>query len=202
MEHSLDFLGRYVSSISQTTGLEWLAAIMTTVCIVLAGRNNIHTWWTGLVGVTLYAILFFQYQLYADVTLQVFFFFTGVLGWVTWKGNQSRAELPITSAGVRNMSWMIPLAVVTAAAYGFVLFQFTDAYAPYIDSLVLTFSVLGQLLLMRRNWETWPTWVLVNTLSVPLYFNRELFLTATMYSVFWINACVSWWHWRKLMKQA
>lgn len=201
MDTSLDFFGRYLQAIMQTGGLEWAAAIATTVCIVLAGRNNVHTWWTGLVGVTLYAILFFDAKLYADVTLQVFFFVTGVIGWIAWVGGRSRVELPITGAGLSSMSWMIVLAIVTAVVYGSILHYFTDAYAPYVDSLVLTFSVLGQLLLMRRNWQTWPVWVLVNTLSVPLYFSRELYLTATMYSVFWVNACVSWWHWRQLMKQ-
>jgi hypothetical protein len=33
--------------------LEILANLMVTLSIVLAGRNSIHTWWTGIVGCAL-----------------------------------------------------------------------------------------------------------------------------------------------------
>lgn len=48
---------------------------------MLVGRNNIHMWWTGIEGCTLFAVLFYQSNLYADVMLQVFFVVTGLVGW-------------------------------------------------------------------------------------------------------------------------
>ncbi len=51
------------------------------VSIFLAGRNNIHSWWTGIVGCALFSVLFFESQLYADVALQLFFIVTCVIGW-------------------------------------------------------------------------------------------------------------------------
>ncbi len=76
------------------------------------------------------------------------------------------------------------------------LHAWTDAYAPFLDSLVLSFSVVAQLLLMRRRLETWPVWLLVNTLAVPLFASRGLFVTAGLYAAYWINALVAWRHWR------
>jgi nicotinamide mononucleotide transporter len=195
-----------------TSYLEWSAVIMTAICIFLAGRNNIHTWWTGIVACLLYGALFFQAKLYADVTLQVFFIATSIIGWVGWVAKTKivgrsapaaiempvKVELPITKATPKTMLIMLGVAVVVAAAYGLLLHTFTDAYAPWIDSTVLTLSVVAQLLLMRRQVQNWPVWVFVNTLSVPLYFNRELYLSAAMYAVFWVNALVSWKHWLNL----
>ena len=40
----------------------------------------------------------------------------------------------------------------------------------------------------------------VNTIAVPLYASRGLHLTAVLYAVFWINAWVALWHWRRLMQ--
>jgi nicotinamide mononucleotide transporter len=42
------------------------------LAIFLAGRNSVHTWWTGIVGCGLFALLSFQSNLYADVLLQAF----------------------------------------------------------------------------------------------------------------------------------
>jgi nicotinamide mononucleotide transporter len=181
--------------------LEWSANIMTAVCIFLAGRNSIHTWWTGIIGCILFGLLFFDAKLYADATLQVFFVATGIIGWVGWmkrKNGEEVVELPVTFAAQKTMIRMFQIALVVAAGYGWLLYSFTDAFAPWIDSLVLTLSVVGQLLLMRRNVQTWPVWVVVNILSVPLYFSRELYLSAGLYTLFLLNAIWSWKTWYEL----
>jgi nicotinamide mononucleotide transporter len=85
-----------------------------------------------------------------------------------------------------------------AAGYGWLLHRFTDAYAPFLDSIVLAFSVLGQLLLIERRVESWWCWLLVNTVAVPLYAARGLYLTSVLYAAFWINAVVSLRRWHRL----
>lgn len=180
--------------------LEWAANLTTALCIFLAGRNNIHTWWTGIVACVLFGALFFQSQLYADVTLQVFFIATGIIGWYGWTNKAEKAELPLAYASRSTMTWMIVAAVIVAGLYGTLLHYYTNAYAPWIDSTVLTFSVFAQLLLMRRNVQTWPLWVLVNVLSVPLYFSRELYLTAGLYAIFLVHAIWAWHNWVKLAR--
>jgi nicotinamide mononucleotide transporter len=178
--------------------LEIAANAFTAVAIFLAGRNSVHTWWTGIVGCTLFGLLFAQSRLYADVVLQVFFVATGVLGWWRWVRGRDGAPLPVTHAGLRTLLWMVPLGVVATAAYGALLHYYTNAYAPFIDSAVLVFSVIAQLLMMGRRIENWPVWLLVNTIAVPLYASRGLYLTAILYAGFWVNAIVSWIWWRKL----
>ncbi|WP_313872813.1 nicotinamide mononucleotide transporter [Rugamonas sp. DEMB1] len=64
---------------------------------------------------------------------------------------------------------------------------------------MLVFSIIARLLLMGRRLESWPFWLLVNTISVPPYFNRGLRLTALLYAAYWLNAVVSWYFWRRQM---
>ncbi|MFZ5549656.1 MAG: nicotinamide riboside transporter PnuC [Pseudomonadota bacterium] len=78
------------------------------------------------------------------------------------------------------------------------LHRFTDAYAPFVDSVVLSFSVVGQWLMMQRRVECWPFWLLVNIVAVPLYASRELYLTSGLYGFYLVNALVSWRHWWRL----
>jgi nicotinamide mononucleotide transporter len=48
---------------------------------------------------------------------------------------------------------------------------------------------------MTRRLETWAFWLLVNTLSVPLFWQRELHLTAVLYAAYWLNAWWGGWRW-------
>jgi nicotinamide mononucleotide transporter len=156
------------------TPLEIAANAFTAVAIFLAGRNSVYTWWTGIVGCTLFGLLFAQSRLYADVVLQVFFVATSVLGWWRWVRGRDGAPLPVTHAGLRTLLWMVPAGIVATAAYGALLHYYTNAYAPFVDSAVLVFSVIAQLLMMQRRIENWPVWLLVNTIAVPLYASRGL----------------------------
>lgn len=178
--------------------LEIAANIFTALAIVLAGRNNVHTWWTGIVGCTLFGALFMQNRLYADVALQVFFVATGLYGWWMWLRGAEGKPLPITRAGRAGIVRTIIGGIVATAAYGAMLHATTDAYAPFPDSTVLVFSIIGQVLMMRRRVENWGFWLLVNTIAVPLYASRGLYLTALLYAGFWINALVSWRNWHRL----
>ena len=180
--------------------LEIAANAVMAVSIVLSGRNNIHSWWLGVVGCAMFAALFYSVNLYADVVLQLFFIVTCLIGWLQWLRGAGGAPLPISNAQLRALGWMVAIGLLATAGYGLMLQAWTNAYAPFIDSAVLMFSVVAQLLLMGRRVETWPFWLLVNTVSVPLYASRGLYLTAALYAAYWINALASWWFWRRQMR--
>lgn len=170
-----------------------------TVSIVLAGRNNVHSWWLGVLGCAMFAVLFYSVKLYADVALQLFFIVTCFIGWLRWLRGAAGGALPISRARPAALGWMVGVGIAATAAYGLMLQAYTNAYAPFIDSAVLMFSIVAQLLLMGRRLDTWPFWLLVNTISVPLYASRGLHLTALLYAAYWVNALVSWVFWQRQM---
>ena len=111
--------------------LEISANVMTTVAILLAGRNSIHTWWTGIVGCLLFCFLFYQSLLYADVVLQMFFIVTSMVGWWGWRRGHQGQSLPISHIDLRKSLWLVPFGLLATGAYGLLLHYFTDAYAPF-----------------------------------------------------------------------
>jgi nicotinamide mononucleotide transporter len=179
--------------------LEIAANAFNAASILLATMNSVHTWWTGIVGCLLFSVVFFGARLYADVTLQVFFILACIAGWWNWLRGNAGAALPVRTTAPAALAAMTLAAGLVAGAYGWLLSRHTNAYAPFLDSLVLTFSVLGQLLLVRRRYESWWCWLAVNTISVPLYASRGLILTAGLYALFWVNAIVALIRWRRLL---
>ena len=179
-------------------GWEVAANALNAVSIVLAGRNSLHTWWTGILGCLAFTWVFYEVKLYADVTLQGFFIVASIGGWWHWRSGRSGGQIPVRHAPPRALAWQLPLAALVALGYGWLLHSHTDASAPFLDSVVLAFSVLGQFLLMGRRVESWWCWLVVNTVAVPLFASRGLTLIAVLYAGFWVNALVSLRYWRRL----
>jgi nicotinamide mononucleotide transporter len=182
------------------SGLEIGANAVNALSILLAARNSVHTWWVGIIGCALFGVLFFMSRLYADTLLQVLFIATSAVGWWQWRsGGSNGGTLPVTRISWPRMLLVIAVATVVAAGYGYLLWRFTDAFAPFIDSLILTLSIAAQILLMDRKYESWWFWLLVNVLSIALFSIRELWITAGLYTAFWINAAVALVRWRRLV---
>ena len=182
----------------QIDGLEVAANLFTAGSIVLAGRNSVHTWWAGIVGCTLFALVFYQAALFADVVLQSFFVLTSIYGWWKWQHGAGGKVLPVTHMRAASLLWMVPAGIAATAVYGKLLQSYTSAFAPFVDSAVLVFSIIAQFLMMQRRIENWGFWLLVNSIAVPLYYSRGLTMTSLLYAFFWVNAVASWLWWKKL----
>ena len=183
------------------SGLELAANGFNAAAILLAGRNSVHTWWTGIVGCALFAVLFLEVRLYADATLQLVFIATSLYGWWAWlRGGPRHGAMPVRRAGPRLVAMAAAAGVAITFAYAWLLARFTDAVWPLPDSAVLAFSVLGQFLLMGRRIENWWCWLVVNSIAVPLYASRGLTVTAVLYAGFWLNALIALRHWRRQLE--
>lgn len=164
--------------------LEIAANVALIASVYLARRNSVHTWWTGMVAVSLFAVLFTEARLYADVVLQAFFFGTCVVGWWTWRfGGEGRTELPISALTPRQRGAALAAVALAVVFFGTVFDRFTDAALPYPDSFILGGSVVAQVLMMRRVIDHWALWIAVDVVAVVVYGTKELYLTAGVYAV-------------------
>jgi nicotinamide mononucleotide transporter len=181
--------------------LEIVSNVFNLLGVVLATRNRVESWPVGIVGNVLYGILFYETRLYADVTLQAFYVITAIYGWWHWtRGGESRAEALVTRARPARLALYAALALAVTLGYGLLLREYTNAAAPFWDSLILAFSVLAQLLLMMRVFENWHAWVVVNVVAVPLYASKDLKLTSFVYFLFLINAFIGLRLWRRILR--
>ncbi|WP_019675809.1 nicotinamide riboside transporter PnuC [Arsukibacterium perlucidum] len=176
--------------------LEYAANGFYLLAVLLAARNSIHTWWLGIIGCSLFSVLFFQVQLYAESMLMLFFIATNFIGWYQW--GRPGGIKQVSSSRIGRLVLYTGIALAVTAVHGFMLHNLTNAYAPYVDSAILMFSLIAQFLLMNRKLETWWFWLLVNTIAIPLYISRELYVTAIVYCGFWFNAWYGLYLWRRI----
>ena len=61
-------------------------------------------------------------------------------------------------------------------------------------------SVTAQLLLIRKKFENWILWIIVDVLSIGIYFYKEVYLTSFLYLVFLGMATKGFFEWKKQLQ--
>lgn len=159
-------------------------------CVALVMRNNVWNFPIGLLNNAFFVVLFFQYRLLNDMTLQIVFFVLGVMGWYQWVyGGKTRTPLPISRA-TPAMLVGTGTAILVATPLLMRLSQTLGGAAPFWDALTTAISLGAQFLLNGKRLENWWFWILADAIYVPLYASRGLGLTAALYALF-LLLCVA-----------
>jgi nicotinamide mononucleotide transporter len=183
--------------------LELAAAITGAISVWLSVRQNIWSWPTAIVNVVLYAIVFYQTKLYADMGLQVVYAVLSLYGWYEWLyGGEGRTELRVTRTGRRLGTLLTLIAAAGSAALGVLLHRTTDAALPFMDSFLSSTSLVAQWMMTRKLLENWLVWIGVDVLYVGMFVFKGLYLTAGLYAVFLALAVKGYLDWRRSMADA
>ena len=181
--------------------LELVAAIVGAISVWLSVRQNIWSWPTAIVNVVLYALVFHDAKLYADMGLQVIYAVLSVYGWYEWLyGGEGRTELRVTRTAARVWAVLVAIAVAGSAVLGIVLRHETDAALPYMDASLSSTSLVAQWMMTRKLLENWLVWIAVDVLYVGMFIFKDLYLTAALYAVFLALAVRGYVDWRRSMR--
>ena len=192
--------------------MSWIEAVGTLfglLCIWLASQEKTINYLFGLVNVTLFAIIFFQIQLYGMLLLQLFFFCANVYGWYAWTRpandqgerlvirwlprNKLIATTAVSALAIALLTFFIdPVFAALANAAVSVLNAFgaglalpdskPDAF-PFWDAAMTVLSVVAQILMTRKYVENWILWVVINIISVGVYAAQGVYAMSVEYLI-------------------
>ena len=184
------------------SSLELFAAVLGAISVYLSVRQNIWSWPTAIVNVAVYAVVFYNAKLYADMGLQVIYAVLSVYGWYEWLyGGANRTELHVTRTSPRLGGVLALIALGGAAALGVVLRGATDAALPFMDSFLSSTSLVAQWMMTRKKLEHWLVWIAVDVLYVGMFIFKHLYITAGLYTVFLVLAVLGYLDWRTSMAE-
>ena len=165
--------------------LEIVAAIVGVVSVSLSVRQNIWSWPTAIVNVSLYVIVFYEAKLYADMGLQVVYIALSLYGWYQWLyGGANHSELPVTRIRARTGVILAAIGVAATALLGAVLHGHTNAALPFLDSATTATSLVAQWMMTRKLLENWMVWIAVDVVYVGMFIYKSLYVTAVLYAIF------------------
>ncbi|ENU57389.1 nicotinamide riboside transporter PnuC [Acinetobacter guillouiae] len=182
--------------------LEIFAVIISIIGVTLTIKRNMWCWVFNFFAFVLYAYLFFEFKLYGETILQVFFMVVNFYGFYHWlKGKQQDQEIRIEPIAVQTVILQMIIAAVGGGVFGLSLHYFTDAALPMLDSQLAAFSLLATYWTSRKHIATWVLWVFVDIVYVGMFMYKELFLTAALYAAFVGLAGFGWWQWEQVKKK-
>lgn len=199
----------FYQNVLATTWLEVVAVIFGLLSVWYAKKANILVYPTGIISVLIYVYICFNYQLYADMGINFFYFVMSVYGWYKWTRKDSADKvIPIRWNSVR-LQWIGVGAVVVFfwIILGLIWYfkqddvEYITSYIPWVDSLTTAIFLVGMLFMALKRIENWIYWIIGDIISVPLYFVKGLVFTSFQYFVFLFIAIAGLIAWIRIYNQ-
>jgi len=188
---------------AQTHWIEIIGAILSLIYLYLSIKAKVSLWFFGIISSVFYSVVFFQTKFYADMSLQFYYVFISIYGWINWKRREkgNEQELPASKLTKKLTLILIFSTIGIYLIYYLILSQFTDSTIPKSDALVGALSVIGTWMLAKKLIENWLVWIAADALCVGLYIYKDLYPTAVLFVIYTVMAAVGYWQWKKTMTE-
>lgn len=189
-------LARLIEQAQAFSAPELLAVLLAVAYLVLAIRQNIWCWLCAGISTAIYVWLFIGARLYMESALNGFYFVMAIYGWYVWtSGRVGDHERPVIRWPLQIHALAIAAILLASTATGYFLSRYTDAAFPYIDSLTTWSAVWATFLVARKVLENWWYWLVIDSVSVLIYWARDLQLTSLLFVMYVIMVpfgIISW----------
>lgn len=185
--------------------IELTAVVLALIYIVLAARNIRYCWIAAFVSSAIFVFVLWQAQLLMDAALNVYYVAMAVYGWLQWSKkptnpSTSNANTTITQRNLSFHAVAIVSILVLSLISGTLLARNTAAAFPYLDSLTTWGSLFATWLLAKRVLENWWYWILLDSLGIYLYFQKDLHFTMILFAIYVLMSIYALFHWRRILK--
>ncbi|GGO06600.1 nicotinamide riboside transporter PnuC [Saccharibacillus kuerlensis] len=208
-----------VFALNPDNWLSFVSGFTGILCVTFVAKGKISNYAFGLVQVSTYLILAYQWNLMGEFMLNWFYLAIQFIGFYIWsrhmmkekygKGgsvSEKTEEVSVVKAkGLKALQyvWLTVVIVIGWLAYAQLLVSL-DSHQPYLDGLTVVLSVTAQLLMVFRFKEQWWLWVIVNVLSIILWVRVVILQDSTdyglvvMYVAYLFNSVYGALNWQRL----
>ncbi|BAX79353.1 nicotinamide riboside transporter PnuC [Labilibaculum antarcticum] len=179
--------------------VEIIGTIAGLIFLYLEIKQNKWLWPVGLITSVMYIYVFFIAKLYADMSLQFYYVFISIYGWIVWSKGESKKELPVTRLSKELFLILFGMSMFIYAIISYILVIYTDGSIPYWDAFTTALSIVATWMLARKILEQWLVWAIVNAVSLGLYIYKGLYPTSVLFLFYTVLAVVGYVQWKKDM---
>jgi len=195
----VETLAQYIPIlVSQLSMWETGAVSLAIAYLLLATRENIICWYCAFVSTVIYTALFWQVSLLMESALNIYYMGMAVYGWHQWRsgGQGHRGAVIRTLCRRRHLQILMLIATLTVIS-GYALSNTTQAAWPYVDSFTTWASVITTIMVAKKILENWLYWFVIDSVSIPLYIERGLHLTAFLFAAYLVVVVIGYLTWHK-----
>lgn len=196
-----EWIQEFMSQVSETGILQWLAVIFGVAEVLLAKVNNVWLYPAGIIATLFSVYLLLDVQLYAESILNLYYLVMSIYGWYYWLSRKQAAPVRISKA--TSKQWLITLVISVGGWLVFyvLLKKFTSSDVPVWDALVTSTAWAGMWLLARRKIENWILLNISNAFAIPLLFHKHLAMFSVLTVILFIVAIFGFIEWNNIYKK-
>lgn len=185
--------------------IELFGALSGLIFLYLEIKQHPAMWIVGILTSLLYLFVFFNAKFYADAGLQGYYLIVSFYGlWLWQRSRKEQRNEGQNSESIRyrrlNLRLGVSLLLISLLLFAVLhwgLARFTDSPVPMGDAFTTALSLVGTWMLAKRIIEQWYFWMVVNAVSVYLYWTRGLEYTTLLYGCYGIFAVVGLYTWKR-----
>lgn len=184
--------------------IEIIGFVTGAACVYGVAKQYLWNWPIGILNNVAFTILFLGSGLYADSFLQIVFAIVAAYGWWNWsrgsKSTELRNDLPIRDTSTAEAINGIAAVILGTVLIGALLSVATNSSVPIPDAFILAASLVATYGQAKKIFQHWYVWIVVDLVSIPLYFSKGLTLTAVLYIGFLALCIYGLFDWKKTRK--
>lgn len=189
--------------------LEYSGVVTGILYLLLEIKQHRAMWIIGFLTSLFYIFIFFNAKIYADMGLNIYYVCISIYGF--WQWGKSRKKQKEATQVDNNGKDMILYRHITPLLFikiccsitsiflflYFLLQHFTDSPIPTGDAFTTAIGIVATWMLAKRIIEHWFFWIIVNAVSIYLYYLRGLYPTMFLYICYGVLAIVGLYTWKK-----
>lgn len=181
---------------------EVIAVFLGFAYLALIMKQNIWGWYAAFGSTAIFSWLFWDVSLVMESGLNVYYLVMAVYGWWVWRGNSDseteiKTEKLIQTWSVSRHVFVIGSVILISLATGYGLEKNTTAALPYLDSFTTWGAVITTYMVAQKVLENWWYWLVIDSVAIYLYVDRELYLVALQMAVYIVMIFFGWFIWQK-----
>ncbi len=177
--------------------MEYFGAFSGLLYLFLEIRQHRAMWIVGILTSLFYIFVFFFSKIYADMGLNVYYVAISIYGFRQWTQGTKQEEILYRTLTPRLFARVLLAIAALFALLHNILYRFTDSPVPVGDAFTTAVGIVATWMVARRIIEHWIFWIVANSVSVWLYYQRGLYPTLFLYTCYTILAAVGWYAWKK-----
>jgi nicotinamide mononucleotide transporter len=197
-----DWFRLFQEQIIHTSLIEWLAVGFGVSEVLLAKKNSIWLYPTGIISILLSMFLLLNVKLYAETLLSIYYLVMSVYGWIIWKKRKQDGENQVSWSSNKELTIAVLISAIGFVVLYLVLRHYTDSDVPIFDAFVSATAWAGMWLLAKRKIENWIFLNISNIVAIPLLFHKKLPLMACLTTFLFIVAIFGFFEWRKIINKS
>lgn len=183
--------------------IEGMAVLLGVVSVILAKKNHVGVFYTGIINSAMYAYLLFEWGLYGDMLISAYYVVMSFYGWYLWslKNNQHQDLLEIQTMNALDKK-ISGIIFLISFSFVFIIYQYSGKLTywwAYVDTFITGLFFVGMWLLSRRKIENWLFFFVGNIIAIPLFVIKGFALTGFLYLFLSVVALLGYQSWKKLL---